>query len=145
MIENNVDILLISETKLDDSFPSGQFKIRGFSMPYQYNRNSMGGGLLPYIRDDIPTKLLKHDFGTNIENLSVEINLRKRKWFFNDSYNLHKSKILNHLNYLNIVFDKYSKAYNFIFMGDSNVAMSEKEKAMEDFCSLNNSESLISE
>ena len=45
-------------------------------MPYRYDRNSMGG-LLLYIRDDIPTKLLKHDFGTNIENLSVEINLRK--------------------------------------------------------------------
>ena len=27
MIENNVDILLISETKLDDSFPLGQFNI----------------------------------------------------------------------------------------------------------------------
>ena len=38
---------------------------------------------LPYIRDNIPSKLLKHDFGTNIENLSVEINFRKRKWFFN--------------------------------------------------------------
>ena len=33
MAENNADIL-ISETKLDDSFPSGQFKICGFSMPY---------------------------------------------------------------------------------------------------------------
>ena len=57
----------------------------------------MGGGLLPYIRDDIPTKLLKHDFGTNIGNLLIEINLRKRKWFFNGSYYPHKSKILNHL------------------------------------------------
>ena len=33
----------------------------------------MGGGLLLYIRRDIPPKLLNHDFGTNIENLSVEI------------------------------------------------------------------------
>ena len=143
MIENNADVLLISETKLDDSFLSGQFKICGFSMPYRYDRNSMGGGLLLYVRDDIRTKLLKHDFGTNIENLSVEINVRKRKWFFNGSYNPHKSKILNHLNYLNLVFNKYSKVYdNFIFMGDFNVAMS--DKAMEDFCSLNNLESLIS-
>ena len=93
MVENNADILLISETKLDDSFPSGQFKICGFSMPYRYERNSMGGGLLLYIRDDIPTKPLKHDFGTNIEYLSIEINLRKRKWFFNGSFNPHKSKI----------------------------------------------------
>ena len=98
MVENNADILLISETKLDDSFPSGQFTICGFGMPYRYDRNSMGGGLLLYIRDDIPTKLLRHNFGTNIENLSVKINLRKRKWFFNGSYNPHKSKILNHLN-----------------------------------------------
>ena len=41
----------------------------------------MGGGLLLYVRDDIPTKLLNYDFGTNIENLSIEINLRKRKKF----------------------------------------------------------------
>ena len=60
IVENNADILLISETKLDDSFPSGQFKIHGFCMPYLYDRNSMGRGVLLYIRDDIPTKLLKH-------------------------------------------------------------------------------------
>ena len=102
----------------------------------------MGGGFLLNIRDDIPTKFLKHDFGTNIKNLSVEINLRKRKWFFNGSYNPHKSKILNHLDYLNLVFNKCSNVYdNFIFMGDFNVAMS--DKAMEDFCSLNNLERLI--
>ena len=50
MVENNPDTLLISETKLDDSFPSGQFEIGEFSMPYRYDRNSMGGGLLLYIR-----------------------------------------------------------------------------------------------
>ena len=73
MIENNIDIMLISETKLDDSFSSVQLKICGFSMPYRYDRNSMGGGILLYVRDDIPTKVLKHDFWTNIENFSVEI------------------------------------------------------------------------
>ena len=95
---------------------------------------------LPYIRDNIPSKLLKHDFGTNIENLSVEINLRKRKWFFNGSYNPRKSNILS---YLNLVFNKYSKVYyNFIFMGDVNVTMG--DKAMEDFSFLNILEILIS-
>ena len=37
--------LLILETKTDDSFPSGQFKMCRFSMPYQYDRDSVGGGL----------------------------------------------------------------------------------------------------
>ena len=50
----------------------------------------MGGGILLYIRDDVLTKLqqtnhVQHDFGTNIENLSLEINLPKRKWFINGS------------------------------------------------------------
>ena len=53
MVENNVDMLLISETKLEDSFPSGQFKICGYGMPYQNDANSMSIGLLVYIRDDI--------------------------------------------------------------------------------------------
>ena len=111
-------------------------------MPYRYDRNLMAGRLFLYIRDDILTKLLKHDFGTKIEHLSVETNLRKRKWFFNGSYNPHKNKTSNHLNYLNLVCSKDSKVYdNFIFMGDFNVSMS--NKAMEDFCSLNNLESLI--
>ena len=46
-------------------------------MPYRYGRDAMGDGLLLYFRDDIPTKLFKHDFGTNIENLSVEIMKKK--------------------------------------------------------------------
>ena len=58
MIKNNVVILFISETKLDVSFQSVQIKIIALSMSYLYDRDSSGG----YIRDDIPTKLLKYDF-----------------------------------------------------------------------------------
>ena len=51
-----------------------------YSHQVSLNRDSMGGEVLLYIRDDIPKKLLKHDFRTNIKNLSVEINLRKIRW-----------------------------------------------------------------
>ena len=34
VICDNLDILLISETKLDDSFPSAQFLLDEFSKPY---------------------------------------------------------------------------------------------------------------
>ena len=95
MIENNTDKLLISETKLNDSFPSAKLKICGTSMPYRYDRDSISGGVLLHIRDDIPTKHLKHDIRTNVEILSAEINLRTKKWFFSCSYNPHKSQILN--------------------------------------------------
>ena len=119
---------------------NADMRICQFSMLCRYD--SMSGGRLFYITDEIPSKLLKHDFGTNIETLSVETNLQKRKWFFNSSDIQHKSKIFNYLNYLNLVCSKDSKVYdNFIFMGDFNVAMS--DKTMEDFCSLSNLETLI--
>ena len=38
-IRGNVDILLVWETKIDDSFPQGQFVIDGFSVPYRLDRN----------------------------------------------------------------------------------------------------------
>ena len=37
---NNTDIIMISETKLDSSFPVGQFLIHEFSEPYRLYRNS---------------------------------------------------------------------------------------------------------
>ena len=48
-----VDILMLSETKLDSTFPSIQFLINGFSVPHRLDRNSKGGGILLYVRDKI--------------------------------------------------------------------------------------------
>ena len=58
-INNNLDILMISETKIDDTFPDSQFLIKGFSVPYRLDRTAKGGGILLYIREDIPSKRIK--------------------------------------------------------------------------------------
>ena len=55
MIKDNIDILLVSETKLHGTFPVGQLCIDGYSTPYRFDRSSHGGGLLLYIREDIPS------------------------------------------------------------------------------------------
>ena len=39
IIENNIDILLISETKLNDTFPNGQFIMNGFHPPRRKDRS----------------------------------------------------------------------------------------------------------
>ena len=44
--EGFVDVFMISETKLDDSFPEGQFFIDGYHTPFRYDRNGNGGGIL---------------------------------------------------------------------------------------------------
>ena len=47
---------MVSETKIDESFPECQFIIEGYSKPFRRDGNSHGGGLLFYIRDDIHVK-----------------------------------------------------------------------------------------
>ena len=74
---NNIDILMISETKLDPFCLARQFCIHGFSEPYRFDRNSSGGGILLYIREDIPSKLILTKM--TIERFFVEINLRKKR------------------------------------------------------------------
>ena len=44
---------MISETKIDESFPKGNFLIEGFSTPYRLDRDS-GGGIMLYVKADIP-------------------------------------------------------------------------------------------
>ena len=45
-ITNNIDIFMISEAKLDNSFPEGQFLILGYSSPYRFDKNCRGGGIV---------------------------------------------------------------------------------------------------
>ena len=70
-IRNKSETLLISETKLDDSFPIAQFQMKGFSVPYSYDRNRKDSGLLLYNCEDIQSKLLINKSKCNIETLSV--------------------------------------------------------------------------
>ena len=56
---NKLDILLVSETKIDDTFPEPQILIEDFSSPYRLDRTAKGGGISLHIREDIPSKYLK--------------------------------------------------------------------------------------
>ena len=49
-IKGNIGVLLVSETKIDVSFPIGHFLIDGFSTPYRLDLNSSGGGLMSFAR-----------------------------------------------------------------------------------------------
>ena len=51
------NVLLVSQTKIDYSFPNGSFLIDGFSTPYRLDWNSNSIGLLLFVREDIPSKV----------------------------------------------------------------------------------------
>ena len=73
VVGTKIDILLISETKLDDTFPLNQFVLEVFTPPCKLDRAKHGGGLMLFVSF---SKLLPNvDPSGNIENIFVEINL----------------------------------------------------------------------
>ena len=59
---------MISEAKLDESFPPGQFLLDGYSVSFRFDRNGNNGGILLQIRENIASKLLS--MNKNIEGFS---------------------------------------------------------------------------
>ena len=117
MVRDKVHLLMIFERKLNSSFSNAQFY-----MSYRLDRNSKGGGIILYVREDIPSKLVNpsctnHD----IEYFLVELNLRKQKWLLICSYNPHKTRIKGYLECISKEIDSHSSKYdNFLLLGDFN-------------------------
>ena len=53
----SINILMISKTKLDESIPIGQFVIESFGLLYRVDGNSNSGGIMLFVREDVPSKL----------------------------------------------------------------------------------------
>ena len=56
IVQDKLDILLVSEIKVRPCFPSSQFGIKDFSVPCWLNRNSSVGGIMLFVREEIPSK-----------------------------------------------------------------------------------------
>ena len=86
---------MISETKINETFPVSQFKIDVFNTSSRVDEDQTGVGIVLHVREDLPAKLPSIDI-TN-ESCFVELNLKRTKWLINYSYNPIGSIILSHL------------------------------------------------
>ena len=106
-------ILMVSETKIDMSFPTSQFVIQGFAASLRVNRTNTDGGILVYVGDDIISNLLNISYvSSDTECVATEINLCKTEWLLIGSYNPHKNNISNYLMNLSKIVDKNSSGYD---------------------------------
>ena len=145
LVQDKIDILIISETKIDESFTSNQFMIDGYSIPFREDRNSHGGGLLIYVREDIPCKRLKTiNVSGDIEAIFIEVNIRNCKWLLMGGYNPNNENISYFLSNVSKIIDTYLKDYeNIILIGDFNSSVT--EHTMSEFCQMYNLHNLINE
>ena len=124
---------MISGAKLGESFPIGHFSIAGFGVPCRgVDRNTNWGGIVLFVREDIPSKLLSLK-NSPTEAFLIEINLRKKKSLLSWSYKPDRENIENHLETLSKSLTLYSSSYeNLIIVGDFNVCV--EEICMLGFC-----------
>ena len=69
-----------SKTKLDESFPSRQFKIPRYALPCRIDHNQFGGGIMAFVREDISSRVVS--LNKSIESLFIELNFCKKSGFF---------------------------------------------------------------
>ena len=120
LISENIDVMIIGETKLDDSYPMSQFLIEGFAVSFRFDR------------DKKCKKLRKHTFPHDIEDIFVELNFRKSKWQLFATHHPPAPDVEYYLRNVGSVLDKYIKTYEkCLLTGDFNAEVSETK--MENF------------
>ena len=89
--------IMISKSKLDNTFPYALYHLKDFSNPYRLEKYCHCGGILVYVRDNIPSNLVKLDQNfENFEGFFIELELsKKNKWLLSYSYNPHKGNTKN--------------------------------------------------
>ena len=139
LIKENFSIFLVSETKIDESFPSDMFRIDGFSS-YRLDRDRFGGGLLLYVDANLQSKVIKLE--NLYEGLFVEVLFDKQKWLIGCTYNPHVQHISEHLKHLQESLDRLSCKYDrLLLLGDLNCELNKKD--LNEFCQNMNLKGLI--
>ena len=142
MRELEPTVLAIAETKLNDSYPSSQFRVDGYYCPNEYRKDRSyngGGGILVYIRQGIPAKRLTAFEPQGIESIFFEVIFGKQKWCIISTYRSEDVKVVDYFDILSKSLDLVYNTYdNVILMGDININFLDKNspklKKLETFC-----------
>ena len=141
-----VDFVSISETKLDDSFPMNQFAYDGFKL-YRKDRTAFGGGLMTYVRADIPQRQLPEYEcqGKHVESIVIEITIRKERWVIITVYNPNKKHVKELQAYLEEVYEQLiSCCSEIICIGDLNIDLLRADNDLQSTADLYGATNLIS-
>ena len=122
-----MDAVSIVETKIDASFPSAQLVFEGYHWPYRLDISCQGGGILVYVKSLIPSRCLScENLCNSIQDVHLEINLRKEKWLVISIYRPPLQNLEYFLNKLTKMIDFFADTYeNYLIMGDFNIEQSD--------------------
>ena len=142
IINGNVDIVSIAETKLDASFPSAQFTLERYHTPYRPDINK-SGGILVYVKSSIPSHCLCYEeLLISMQAIPFEINLTKEKWLVISIYRPPSQNSEYFLNSLTKIIDYFANTYDdHLILSDFNLEPT--DSALMEFLDSNSLTNLI--
>ena len=129
LIKDKLDILVVTETKLDASYTSSQFEIEGFTNPFRLDRHKNGRGVMIFVKShlsarEIPFGNKPHD----IEVISLELTLRTKKWPMKE----YASYFFGHVSrHLDIIIASYD---HILILGDFNETIHDEVRKIFVIC-----------
>ena len=78
VIQETFDIFLLSETKIDESFPGKQFCSNNFRI-FRKDRNRYRGKIMFYVNKNLPCKSLTTEVDNLTETIFLEVNVQSSK------------------------------------------------------------------
>ena len=78
VIQGTFDIFLLSETKFDESFTDKQFRLNNYKI-FRKDRNRYGGGIMFYVNENLPCKILTTEIDNLTETIFLEVNVQSSK------------------------------------------------------------------
>ena len=137
LVRSDTYICLLSETKLDDSFPDQQSHVNGYKM-FRKDRNKFGGDLILFVKENIPYKVLNtFRFSEECEMISIDFSISNKKWLLLGIYNPPSQNEALFVEQIKLALNTYSTTCEyFLLLGDFNVTTknSKLQDLMNAFC-----------
>lgn len=133
--EKMIDILVISEAKLDDSFTNNLFHVNGYCM-YRQDNTAKSGGIVVFIKDCIANSCGKIKiYEKSLECITVDFIVDKNRYTLIAMYKHPKCPNDYFEQQFEYLYDKLTETgANTILMGDLNYNMLKDDCIMHDLC-----------
>ena len=118
----SLDYFVLSETKLDNSFPCAQFQISDYEIRARRDRNKYGGGLIEFVKKGLICKRMKTFETVNSQCICSEFTIPNKSGFFSFYCPPSQENLELFFEQLSSCLNKANETYeNFIAMGDFNI------------------------
>ena len=125
----NIDILILSESKVDQNIPNNLITIPGYHEPLRHDRNingRHGGGVLMYIAEHLPFQHRTELQNNNYQHIWADIRINNNLFSINGLYRPPNESAEDHQHFLQTAEDilqqlsNYEKADYKLLSGDLN-------------------------